>query len=287
MPIVDALSKVSLRVQPKAIDFELASATGFCVRFQDRTFLVSNWHVFSGRDANTKTCLDSHAAIPDTLKVYFHQRDKLGSWVEREVILNNPEGDPMWFEHPIGSEIDIACIELKLDIMDGVDIYPLDPSVSSIDEDWVDHKGSPPLAQATPLDDLPKLEYSEKSIVIKLGSNILIIGYPYGKSSGGGWPIWKTGHLATDIGIDFNHLPTFLVDATARKGMSGSPVIVDLGNNFQIGGTTISRIGPSKRLFLGVYAGRIESIKDIPNDIEIGRVFKRHALLELLESAVR
>ena len=124
-------------------------------------------------------------------------------------------------------------------------------------------------------------------IEIPLGSNLLIIGYPGGKSSGGGWPIWKTGHLATDIGIDYDERPVFLIDGNTKGGMSGSPVIADLGNTYKQNNsqTTITQVGGSVRLFLGVYAGRIEgnSINEEATQIDIGKVFKRHALVEMLD----
>lgn len=60
---------------------------------------------------------------------------------------------------------------------------------------------------------------------IKLFALVSIIGFPLGLSSTG-WPIWKTGHIASDPLVDVDGRRGFLIDATTREGMSGSPVIL-------------------------------------------------------------
>ncbi|WP_017630954.1 hypothetical protein [Vibrio sp. 624788] len=41
---------------------------------------------------------------------------------------------------------------------------------------------------------------------------VSVIGYPFGLSAGANWPIWKTGNIASDHGIDFEvNRPAFLM----------------------------------------------------------------------------
>jgi hypothetical protein len=60
---------------------------------------------------------------------------------------------------------------------------------------------------------------------------VSVIGYPLGLSAGESWPIWKTGHIASDLDIDSESgWPAFLIYATTRSGMSGTPVVLRLTN---------------------------------------------------------
>jgi hypothetical protein len=84
---------------------------------------------------------------------------------------------------------------------------------------------------------------------------VSIIGYPYGLATAHAWPIWKTGHIASDIDLDYDGRPAFLIDATARSGMSGSPVVHRTSGGFTTrSGDVIYSTGvrPATR-FLGVY----------------------------------
>jgi hypothetical protein len=105
---------------------------------------------------------------------------------------------------------------------------------------------------------------------------VSIIGFPFGLSTAGAWPIWKTGHIASDPDLDYDDRPAFLIDATTRAGMSGSPVVLR-----SYGGYASSKAhmviggGPGTR-FLGVYSGRIH------NQAEIGRVWRPSSIKEIL-----
>ena len=74
----------------------------------------------------------------------------------------------------------------------------------------------------------------------------------------------KTGHVASDINghPDQKH---FLVDATTRDGMSGSPVIAK------------NSLNP----LLGIYSGRLHG------DVEIGIVWRLGIIYQLLQQALR
>jgi len=62
----------SLLIVPQAVGQDLASATGFVVLRGRRPYLVTNWHVLSGRNATTGENLDQqYAARPDTIRYEF------------------------------------------------------------------------------------------------------------------------------------------------------------------------------------------------------------------------
>jgi hypothetical protein len=53
---------------------------------------------------------------------------------------------------------------------------------------------------------------------INVGNGVLIGGAPHG-----GWPIWMTGHIASDPGLDYYGRPVYLINASTGGGLSGAP----------------------------------------------------------------
>lgn len=243
---IDPLSATSLRVVPKFNEIELASATAFTVTCGKQSYLITNWHVVTGRDPDTDQCLDKkHAAVPNTLSVRFHAQGKLGVWRAVDLPLFDEEGTKVWIEHPLGKLIDVVAIPLNTVL--GIDIHPLGLELADVD--------------MVPMPAMP----------------VSVIGYPLGLTAGESWPIWKTGHIASDPDIDFESgRPAFLIDATTRSGMSGSPVVLRLDSYRKMNGTQVLAGGVATR-FMGVYAGRIH------DDSEIGRVWRPFVLSELFQ----
>ena len=106
---------------------------------------------------------------------------------------------------------------------------------------------------------------------------VSIIGYPGGLKGRGNFPLWKTGHIVSEPDLDYNGEPVFLIDATTRGGMSGSPVILRLkgGSRKRSGDRMIASTGYST-LFLGVYSGQWQ----YP---EIGKVWKPIVIHEIFK----
>lgn len=242
---LDPLSGSALRVEPYFRQQALATATGFTITVNGRSYLITNWHVVSGRDADTDSCLDRNAAIPDRLFVQFHQKSALGNWIALSIPLRSPDGAPLWISHPLGSKVDVVAIELNLP--SHVAIYSLDLSLAQTD------------------------------MIIAPAMPVSVIGFPFGLCAGENWPIWKTGHVASDPDIDFQPgRPAFLIDATTRSGMSGAPVVVRLNGGYSTReGNHIIAGGVSTK-FVGVYAGRIHDTS------EIGRVWRPFVIQEVL-----
>lgn len=152
--------------------------------------------------------MDSNKAIPNKLVVNFHAKGNLGAWRNVEIDLLDADEEPLWVEHPLGKSIDVVVVPLQE--IPGVTIHPLDLKLAEVD--------------MIPMPALP----------------ISVIGYPLGLAAGESWPIWKTGHIASDPDIDFQvDRPAFLIDATTRSGMSGSPVVLRQDNYIQKNGDQI------------------------------------------------
>ena len=240
---VDPLSASSLRIEVRFNETCLSSATGFTVKFDDDYFLVTNLHVVTGVNPETGQCLDKkHAGIPNNLLIHFHKKNELGRWVSKQINLFVDE-QKLWKEHPL-KEIDI--ILLPLICYEDVDIFTLDINLSNAD------------------------------IVASPAMPVSVIGYPLGLTAAQNWPIWKTGHIASDPDMDFEvGKPAFLIDATTKSGMSGSPVVLRLNGGYTTKEGSQIIGGGMNTKFMGVYSGRIHK------DSDIGRVWKPYLINEI------
>jgi len=218
-------------------------ATGFVVKKSGSHYLVTNWHVVTGRNPyNNQPLSAMGTADPDTLRIWFHTQN-LGNLRPQDINIIDRQGHRLWLEHRLGREVDVVAVP-----------FQVSPDVTIYDIDLV-------------LADFDLMLYPSEAVSI--------IGFPEGLTSGGRLPIWKTGHIASDIDIDWNGKPAFLIDATTRSGMSGSPVIAKRVSIYQTSHGNV--IGNAVR-FLGVYSGR--EISD--SGIEVGFVWKPRVISEIL-----
>ena len=243
---VNAWTVVALYLEAIFQGTIIGRGTGFVVETAAGPHLVTNWHVITGRHPDTGDPLDSKtgACDPDTLRVWHHVSERLGTWTAWDEPLRHPQtGDPLWREHPLGRDVDVVALPLT-HVVPPVHFYPLD------------------------------LTLANEDIVIAPAATVSIIGFPLGLSAAGRFAIWKTGHVASDLDIDFEGRPVFLVDATTKAGMSGSPVVALRDGSVQR--STGWQLGVTASRFLGIYAGRVRA------DMDIGRVLKATAILEVL-----
>ena len=244
-------SVASLLIRAIAGSNVLGSATGFAVGWNGVNYLITNWHVVSGRDPRTNQPLHSSGAVPSELRTMHNVKDRLGQWREVADPLYNGAGQPLWREHPdFGRRVDVVA--LPLSSMDDVELYRHDP--------WT----------------------VEPEIAAGVAEGVFIIGFPFGLSGGGSLGIWSRGSIATEPAVEFDGLPLYLVDSRTRAGQSGSPVIFYSGGGavaMRSGGVAVFA-GPVERL-LGVYSGRVNQESDL------GFVWKVSALREIVERGVR
>ncbi|MCF7917164.1 MAG: serine protease [Candidatus Omnitrophica bacterium] len=246
MPInIDTLSVASLYLIVKNGESFLGTATGFIVKHDDTNYLITNWHVLSGRNPGTNEVIHSTGAAPREVLIW-HHGETLGQWKLKSEQLYNESGEKRWIEHDLGRNIDIVALPLK-NLPNDVKIYPFDLSLVN------------------------------SNIQTEMAMTVSIIGFPHGLAAGGRFPIWKTGHIASEPRLDFEGKPVFLIDATTRAGMSGSPVIIrSKGTYRNRKGDRVISSGFITR-FLGVYSGRLSG------DTEIGYVWKPHLIEEILK----
>ena len=242
---IDPLSCRSLYLILRNDQHILGTATGFIVKKDNINYLITNWHVLSGRHPETNKILYSKG-IPKQLLIWHHGK-KLGTWHLKSENLYNGSGEKRWKEHKLGSKVDIVALPLE-EIDNDIELYPLDLSLANTD------------------------------MLPEVAMPVSIIGFPLGFSGAGRFPIWKTGHIASEPNLDYNGKPLFLIDATTRGGMSGSPVVLRLSGGFKTkdGGTIISQTGYTT-LFIGVYSGRL------PRDSEIGKVWRPRLISEIVK----
>jgi len=248
MKKIEPLSGVPLYIEVCFNDLKLANATGFLVKNGISCFLISNWHVFSGRHPDTGLSVDKDLAIPNKIKVHHHKKGYLGQFVIREYFLSNEEEKPLYIEKRLSntSMIDVAALEIKIE--------------SEIDYQFLD------------------LKLSTTDILLYPSDSVSIIGFPDGVSVEG-FPVWKTGHIASDLDLDYCQKPAFLIDATTKSGMSGSPVIAQ-----RVGGHPTSNgfnLAGGAQKFLGIYSGRV-SDKNLSDLVSVGLVWKLSTILDLI-----
>lgn len=246
--LISDLSAQSIYIETTADGKTLSSATGFIVLNDNKPYLITNWHVVTGKNPETQEYLiDGY--YPDELVVFHHVKNQLGRWTKQVEQLEDLAGKPRWIGHPRGSQIDVVALPLSIipSIDNTIQLYPFDLSLAYTD------------------------------LVIEPAMPVSIIGYPFGLSIER-WPIWKTGHIATDPDLDYGGRPAFLIDATTRPGMSGSPVVVRMWSGFRNrAGTYRVACGQTTR-FLGVYSGTIYDTS------EIGRVWRPQVIDEIFSS---
>ena len=110
-----------------------------------------------------------------------------------------------------------------------------------------------------------------------------VIGFPFGLSLSGKFPIWVTGTLAQELSHMTDENPSFLIDCRTRPGQSGSPVVAyrSSGYRFIDGSKIVSRLTTDDAWeFMGIYSGRIN------DEADLGIVWHVDAVRDLFNAAV-
>src|SRR5262245_50080983 len=77
--VVDALSWCSVRLRLFAAGTEIGIGTGITVTSEDgESYLVTNWHVYAGRHADTGELASKTGAEPDLVEVEHHSSKLVG-----------------------------------------------------------------------------------------------------------------------------------------------------------------------------------------------------------------
>lgn len=232
-------SPAALYVEPHFDETKLSHASGFLWVHDSRIFLVTNWHVLSGRDARSGEAMHPAGGIPNKLKIYTYRCVDTATKSETPlrvthtsivVPLVDLDGQsPTWIEHPSrGQSVDVAALDVT-------------EAVIGLHYECVN-----------------RLE-GDNAKYLDPGDDVFIIGFPFGLIAGVRAPIWKRGSIALDPGLNPEGLPKMLVDTATRPGMSGS-VVIAMFPTPERGGLhkDESRIvyGKQYPAVVGVYSGR-------------------------------
>ncbi len=260
----EALSWVPVKLKPSVNGFELSIATGFVYQHNGRGFLITNYHVVSGRHPDTGAVLHSSGACPDAVTIGIPtdagEHEPSGAsileWKWRTLRLYSQDEPTkrVWAEHPQhGHRFDAVAI-----------------AMSDLGENRT------VAANAESLD-LAKIR-------VYPGLEAFVLGYPRGMSGGGHFPIWKRATIATEPDFDLDGLPRFYIDTATREGMSGSPVYAqEVGYWLPEDENNENKavIGKGRR-FVGVYSGRLGAEDEFK--AQLGIVWKESGLISLIES---
>lgn len=231
---------------------DLASGTAFFYRRNDRLFLISNWHNYSGRDPRTQQPLADHAGVPDRVSCFALLN---GQYIERDwldIPLSNCER-PEWYEHPqSGREVDVAALPVTLD-----DRY---------------------IAIAVN-------QFTFTEMVLRVSHDVFILGYPLGLMNPHGLPVWKRASVASEPG---GSAPFFLVDSATRTGMSGAPVIHRYRGYYKTDPEP-KKVSPDDWFgegdnFVGIYSGRLGASH---TEAQLGMVWKPHLIDEIIDGSCK
>jgi len=240
-------------------DTEIGRATGFYYKFNDCWYIVTNWHVLSGRDPRTGQPRHVSGAVPDRCRFYSASLTEKGVEWKAITYLLEYEGRTVWLQHPsAGQLVDLAALKIE-------------PFQKGIAKDLLSPDGHDP------------------DMFMDLGAEIFLPGYPLGLSSAGLMPIWKRGSIASSLEFGEGVTTRFLVDTATREGMSGSPCLA-LSNwryyrlDRQTGKMAVMERPFSWRL-LGVYSGRINPSDSF--EAQLGVVWRETLIPEVIGGGIR
>lgn len=251
---IDLCSGVPLFVSAKFRDQVLSEATAFLWEVRGRFFLITNWHVATGRNHETGRCLASHGGVPNQLIVAFPKNERSDPPIEVVVSTVDEDGNPLWIEHPTyGATVDVVALPI------------VPPEMSE--------------SHYFPLSAIPTMPLKQR-----VGMPVFILGFPFGRR-GAGMPVWKQGSFASEPFLAPVHERFLIVDTASRPGMSGSPVIQRVHGEVELEDGTYGRVtrGDGACRFVGVYSGRFHT--DNPQDAQLGRVWPRQLVVEIVEAA--
>lgn len=227
----------------------LSTATGYYWDVNGQVWLVTNWHVVTGRHPVTGEHQSATAGEPDLLKIDTFAGRNLNRRGQAVIKLRDDDGAPTWREH--------ARWRSAADVV-GIPLGEIGQHV-------------------IPLNTMPQLDAH-----VSVGNDVFVLGYPRGIGPER-LAIWKRASIASEPDIDVDGCPLLLVDTATAKGMSGAPVIHrfrDLAR--EAGGSMI--MGGDAFHLLGTYAGRLAG--DSLAEVTLGRVWKARLLEEIARSGV-
>jgi hypothetical protein len=266
MTKIDPYSLTTVPLEPLANGKSIGRATGFIWRRRSQHYLITNWHVVTGRDAVTGGAL-SAPARPDMLRAYFNTKAMNYGKVVIDLSIRDADHNPLWYIEAIRRRKDDNELSPAPFGPKGCDVVAMPLAVSSDTNIGL-----------YPINDLK----SEHDLAVRIGMDVFILGYPFGHQSPG-FPVWKRGSIAsepdlTNIGTGYT-----LVDTASRPGMSGSPVILRSWGTHMLEHDAFAMDKNSQSKFVGVYSGRLRT--NDKEDAQLGVVWPASDIENIIDAA--
>jgi hypothetical protein len=254
------IDEFSLTTVPVSLHFNeklVSTATAFTWQRDNKHYLITNWHVVSGRNPNTDKHLCPMAAEPNILYGLINTRGAENVCGKHAfgIRLRQDPDEVAWLVHPTHKrKIDIVAIPLTEEFVSSAHLYS------------INQMGSPDLR-------------------VGIGMDVFVLGYPFDIDEHGPLPVWKRGSIASEPDLVPHVKNYLLVDTASRPGMSGSPVILrSWGAHMTEDGGAAFSAGQSNK-FIGIYSGRLHT-KD-PMDAQIGMVWSPSCIDEIIDGGLR
>lgn len=231
---------------------------------QQRLFLVTNYHVVTGSSPTERK-----TPIGNNIVFQFHNSEEHSGDVKSvEIPLYTKQGKPIWITNNSTPDADMVVIPIPTFLYNGC-------VVKCISEQWA----------------------SSGNLRIRPTSSVTLIGYPYGfYDTKNALPIYKTGCVASEPYIDFEGMPSFLIDISAFPGMSGSPAFAIAYGIYE--NEEGNSVAGGARRFLGIYAS-MQMLKEkkyleqfahnnvkfginTEQSLELGHVWKAKLIIETI-----
>lgn len=249
-PIIDQDSLCSVSLKMLFRDQVLAKGSGFFWKMQEGPAIVTAWHNLTGLHHTTRQPLSATGGMPDRVRIRYMTSNPKG-FQEHEIplYLDDIMERPRWIVHKeVGSYFDMAALMVNIH---GIKEF------NHVNE-----------------------RFERLNTYIPPGSELFVVGFPLGVALLDTFPVWKRASLATEMSLPTHGHPKFLVDATGRGGMSGSPVYriqrgaITLANGLGLG---------TKKEFIGLYSGRVP-IENTRESSELGFVWRPEIVEEFLKN---
>jgi hypothetical protein len=227
---VDPFSATSVFVlQLNHLGNPLLNASGFFFQGKNGTLFITNNHVVNGKFAQDERLRLQHKPLPaDSIPVSLVVRcysPKVGDYINLQIPLKDKNGDKTWTTY---YEDDSNPATL-LDIISIPVVLPKTVYEGSV----------------------LKKENIDTTLLLDNGMDLFVVGFPNDQANYSLFPIWKRGTIASEPNLETS---SFLIDATTRGGMSGSPVFFR-GTSYRT--TRAMMMGTGLNTFLiGIYSAQ-------------------------------
>lgn len=263
-------------------------ATGFFYQRNENLYLISNWHVFSGRNSNTGQLINQERKMP--IKIILDHFMKEDNTQVKSMVYDLYDDESTeqgrWLQHGIkGKEVDIGVLPINVNSSE-LHIYPIN-SMNQTDD-----------------------------MEVIIGTEVLIFGFPIEKYFTDMLAICTRGIVSSEPDLQVGSWgDKFLIHAYTFKGMSGSPVIIRQKIFSDTNGNLNCVSGGYATKFLGIYSGRhtdtkleedirnaldnlkldptyktlakpLEEVLTGKNAVGLGVVWKKHLIDEIIDNGI-